>query len=56
MTPLVNHRVMAALLPAARLHVVPGEGHLMLLDAPHRAGPVITRFLTEAPAVAAEAA
>lgn len=44
-TPLVNHRVMARLIPAARLHVVAGEGHLMLLDSAHVAGPVIAGFL-----------
>lgn len=44
-TPLFNHRVMAGRIPSARLHVIEGEGHLMLLDAAHLAGSVITRFL-----------
>ena len=44
-TPLANHRIMAALLPHARLEVVPGGGHLMLLDSPDRVSPLVTRFL-----------
>jgi poly(3-hydroxyoctanoate) depolymerase len=55
-TPLVNHRVIATLIPAARLHVIPGEGHMMLLDAPAAAGAAITRFLADTPAETAEAA
>ena len=46
-TPLVNHRIMAALMPRARLHVAAGGGHLVLLDSAHQVGPVITRFLRE---------
>ncbi len=44
-TPLVNHKVMKALIPKARLHVVEGGGHMALLDSPERVGPVVTRFL-----------
>jgi poly(3-hydroxyoctanoate) depolymerase len=44
-TPLVNHQIMAALLPHARLETVTGGGHLMLLDSPGRVAPVVTRFL-----------
>jgi pimeloyl-ACP methyl ester carboxylesterase len=44
-TPLVNHRVIAALVPGARLHVVRGGGHMVLLDSAAEVGPVITRFL-----------
>jgi poly(3-hydroxyoctanoate) depolymerase len=44
-TPHVNHRVIATLVPRARLHTVPGGGHLVLLDSPHEVGPVITGFL-----------
>ena len=44
-TPLFNHRVIANRIPSARLHVAPGEGHLMLLESPHVAGPVISAFL-----------
>ena len=44
-TPHVNHRVMARLIPSARLHTVEGGGHLVLLDSSHKVGPVITAFL-----------
>jgi poly(3-hydroxyoctanoate) depolymerase len=44
-TPHVNHRVMARLIPSARLHTVRGGGHLVLLDTAHEVGPVITAFL-----------
>ena len=46
-TPLVNHRVIAALIPKARLHTVAGGGHLVLLDSAAQVGPVITGFLRE---------
>ena len=49
-TPLVNHRVIAALVPRAQLHVVRGGGHLALLDSAAEVGPVITRFLGGDPA------
>ena len=45
MTPHVNHRVMARLMPAARLHTMKGGGHLVLLDSAHEVGPLITAFL-----------
>ena len=45
MTPHVNHRVMARLIPSARLHTVQGGGHLVLLDSAHHVGPVISAFL-----------
>jgi poly(3-hydroxyoctanoate) depolymerase len=51
-TPHVNHRVMAALIPRARLHTITGGGHLALLDSAHQVGPVITSFLHEDRAVA----
>ncbi len=44
-TPHVNHRVMARLIPSARLHTVPGGGHLVLLDSAPEVGPVISAFL-----------
>jgi pimeloyl-ACP methyl ester carboxylesterase len=44
-TPHVNHRVMASLIPSARLHTVDGGGHLVLLDSAHEVGPLITAFL-----------
>jgi poly(3-hydroxyoctanoate) depolymerase len=46
-TPLVNHRVIASLMPRARLHTVAGGGHLVLLDSAAQVGPVITSFLRE---------
>jgi pimeloyl-ACP methyl ester carboxylesterase len=49
-TPLVNHRVIAALMPRARLHIVRGGGHLALLDSAAEVGPVITSFLRGDPA------
>ena len=44
-TPHLNHRVMARLIPSARLHTVEGGGHLVLLDSAPEIGPVITAFL-----------
>jgi poly(3-hydroxyoctanoate) depolymerase len=44
-TPLVNHRIIATLVPRARLHIVPGGGHLVLLDSAPEVAPVITSFL-----------
>ena len=46
-TPLVNHRIIAAMMPQARLHTVADGGHLVLLDSAGQVGPVITRFLRE---------
>jgi pimeloyl-ACP methyl ester carboxylesterase len=46
-TPLLNHRIIAALVPRARLHIVPGGGHLVLLDSAPEVAPVITSFLHE---------
>jgi len=44
-TPQVNHRIMAALIPRARLRIIEGGGHLVLMDSPGRAAPVIAEFL-----------
>jgi pimeloyl-ACP methyl ester carboxylesterase len=44
-TPLVNHRVIAMLMPRATLRVLKGGGHLVLLDSAEQVGPVITSFL-----------
>lgn len=44
-TPLINHQVMAALMPHAQLETVRGGGHLMLLDSPARVAPLVTGFL-----------
>jgi pimeloyl-ACP methyl ester carboxylesterase len=51
--PLVNGRVLARLIPNARLHVVRGGGHLLLLDSAADVGPLITAFLRSAPAATA---
>ena len=45
--PLVNARLMAALLPAARLHVYP-EGHLGLLTRAAELAPLVSDFLLAA--------
>jgi pimeloyl-ACP methyl ester carboxylesterase len=57
-TPLVNHRVIAMLMPRATLRVMRGGGHLILLDSAEQVGPVITSFLRgdAAPDAAARAA
>ena len=46
-TPLVNHRIIASMMPRARLHTVAGGGHLALLDSAAQVAPVITGFLRE---------
>ena len=46
-TPLVNHRIIASLIPRARLQVVRGGGHLALLESAPRIGPLISSFLQE---------
>jgi len=46
-TPLVNHRIIASLMPRARLHTVRGGGHLVLLDSAAQIGPLIASFLRE---------
>ena len=43
--PLLNARLLAARLPDARVHVVPGGGHLFLLDEPQSVAPQIRAFL-----------
>jgi poly(3-hydroxyoctanoate) depolymerase len=45
--PLVNGRLLARLIPAATLHVVPGGGHLFLLEHSAELAPVVTSFLTD---------
>jgi hypothetical protein len=54
LTPVVNSMMIAHLVPTARLLVVPGEGHLMLLDDRSAAHAPIRQFfereqLTQAP-------
>jgi pimeloyl-ACP methyl ester carboxylesterase len=43
--PLINARVLAWLMPNARLHVVERGGHLLLLDSAAEVAPAITAFL-----------
>ena len=43
--PLVNARIMRALLPNASLHVY-DDGHLGLLTSADELGPLVSRFLT----------
>jgi poly(3-hydroxyoctanoate) depolymerase len=47
----VNGRIIARLLPHATLTVVPGAGHLFLVDQPHDAAAIVGEFLStrEAP-------
>jgi poly(3-hydroxyoctanoate) depolymerase len=45
--PVVNARLLASRLPNSRLHVLPGAGHLFLVDEPESAIPVIQDFLGE---------
>lgn len=46
-TPLVNARVIACAAPHARLQVVPGGGHTVLLERPDEIAPVVSAFLSE---------
>lgn len=43
--PLINARIMARLMPNARLHVVAGGGHLFLLDQPETVIDELHEFL-----------
>jgi poly(3-hydroxyoctanoate) depolymerase len=45
LVPPVNAQILAALLPKARLHVVPGGGHLCVLDRAAEVGPRLLEFL-----------
>lgn len=45
MVPLINARLIARFLPNATLEVLPDAGHLLLMDSPEVAGPMIERFL-----------
>ena len=45
LVPLVNARLLTALIPDARLHVVRGGGHLILFDTADEVGAVIRTFL-----------
>ena len=43
--PAVNGRILARLIPHARLHIVPGGGHLFLLERPAEIADLTTDFL-----------
>jgi poly(3-hydroxyoctanoate) depolymerase len=43
--PLVNGRILARCIPDARLHVVPGGGHLFLLERPAQMAALVADFL-----------
>ena len=43
--PTVNGRILASLIPGARLHVVRGGGHLFLLEEAAASAAVIDEFL-----------
>jgi len=43
--PAANQRILARLIRDARLHMVPGAGHLFLFDSPELAAPLISDFL-----------
>ena len=47
--PPANSRILASLIPEARLDVVAGGGHLMLFDSPAEVGPRVAGFLGGAP-------
>jgi poly(3-hydroxyalkanoate) depolymerase len=46
--PMANGRILTRLIPDARLHQVPGGGHLFLLEQPAEVATVVTRFLCQA--------
>jgi len=43
--PLINGRILARRIPDARLHVLPGAGHLFLLEQPAELAEVVAAFL-----------
>jgi poly(3-hydroxyalkanoate) depolymerase len=46
--PVVNGRILSALIPRARLEIVPGGGHLFLVSRAAEVAPMIAAFLAEA--------
>jgi pimeloyl-ACP methyl ester carboxylesterase len=47
LVPLANARFLARRIPAARLHVVSGGGHLLLVDQPEDVARILTPFLED---------
>ena len=45
--PLINGRILARMIPDARLHIVRDGGHLFLLERPAEIAAIVTAFLTE---------
>ena len=45
--PLLNGRILARRIPDARLHIVHGGGHLLLLERPAEMAALVTGFLAE---------
>jgi poly(3-hydroxyalkanoate) depolymerase len=46
--PLINAKILARCIPHARLHVVPGGGHLFLLERPAPMAELVRRFVADA--------
>jgi poly(3-hydroxyoctanoate) depolymerase len=49
LAPAINARAMAAVMPNARLRIVPGAGHLFLLQTPELVSRELMSFLTPPP-------
>lgn len=47
LVPVANGELLAGRIPRSQLHVVPGGGHLFLLDSAEEVGPMIARFLDD---------
>jgi pimeloyl-ACP methyl ester carboxylesterase len=45
--PVINGRILAGLIPDARLQIVRGGGHLFLLEWPEEMAAVVAGFLAE---------
>jgi pimeloyl-ACP methyl ester carboxylesterase len=56
LAPPINGRIFRARMPHCETHVVPGAGHLFLIDQTLDAGPVIEAFLARAPPSAVDVA
>jgi pimeloyl-ACP methyl ester carboxylesterase len=45
--PLINEKILAFMLPSARLHIVEGGGHLFLSQRARETAHVIEKFLPQ---------